>query len=298
MGIDIKKVLFCYDGSECADAALEDLRAAGLPATAEALVLSVAEQLPMVPPGYMMMPELAGSGTALFDAARAQAERAAERVKSYFPGWQMQVETLGGSPSTEIINRADEWQPDLIVLGSHGRSTLGRVFFGSVSQNVAVNAHCSVRVSRPQPHADNNTRLLIAIDGSSAAAAAVHAVGKRNWPAGTSVLLVTSSASPDMLDVSVDARIQTPEEVERSFRVAKHFHEVYSKELAQASLLVSSFIGSGDPKQVIIEEAEKWQADTIFVGSRGFGRIKRLLLGSVSSAVVARARCSVEIVRA
>jgi nucleotide-binding universal stress UspA family protein len=48
---------------------------------------------------------------------------------------------------------------------------------------------------------------------------------------------------------------------------------------------------------LLIAEAESWGADCIFVGARGMDRIDRFLLGSVSSALAARAHCSVEIVR-
>lgn len=51
-----------------------------------------------------------------------------------------------------------------------------------------------------------------------------------------------------------------------------------------------------EPKRLLIAEAETWGADCIFVGSRGMGRIDRFLVGSVSSAVAARAHCSVEVV--
>ena len=48
---------------------------------------------------------------------------------------------------------------------------------------------------------------------------------------------------------------------------------------------------------MLIAEAESWGADRIFVGARGMGGIDRFLLGSVSSAVAARAHCSVEVTR-
>jgi nucleotide-binding universal stress UspA family protein len=54
----------------------------------------------------------------------------------------------------------------------------------------------------------------------------------------------------------------------------------------------------GSPKQVIVEEAEKWGADLIVVGSHGYGWWERILLGSVSQAVIHHAPCSVEVVRA
>jgi nucleotide-binding universal stress UspA family protein len=48
---------------------------------------------------------------------------------------------------------------------------------------------------------------------------------------------------------------------------------------------------------VILDEAEKWKADLIVVGSHGYPAWERLLLGSVSQAVVSHAKCSVEVVR-
>ena len=66
---------------------------------------------------------------------------------------------------------------------------------------------------------------------------------------------------------------------------------------ADKTLKISQAIIGGPPSQVIVEEAENWGADLILMGSRGLGAWNRLLLGSVSSAVVHHARCSVEIVR-
>jgi nucleotide-binding universal stress UspA family protein len=56
-------------------------------------------------------------------------------------------------------------------------------------------------------------------------------------------------------------------------------------------------VKDGEPKSLLIAEAKSWSADCIFMGARGMGRIERFLLGSVSSAVAARAHCSVEVVR-
>lgn len=50
---------------------------------------------------------------------------------------------------------------------------------------------------------------------------------------------------------------------------------------------------AGSPQSVILEEAERWKADLIVVGSHGYGTWHRLVLGSVSQAVVSHAKCSV-----
>jgi nucleotide-binding universal stress UspA family protein len=60
---------------------------------------------------------------------------------------------------------------------------------------------------------------------------------------------------------------------------------------------VTSKVLEGDPAEAILDEAERWDADLVVVGSHGYGRLKRRLLGSVSQALALHARCSVEIVR-
>jgi nucleotide-binding universal stress UspA family protein len=62
-------------------------------------------------------------------------------------------------------------------------------------------------------------------------------------------------------------------------------------------LTVSQDIPKGNPRSVILDEAEAWGADLIVLGSHGYTGLKRVLLGSVSQAIAAHAKCSVEIVR-
>jgi nucleotide-binding universal stress UspA family protein len=70
-------------------------------------------------------------------------------------------------------------------------------------------------------------------------------------------------------------------------------------ELDDKNVTVSSAVLTGNPKQVLVRHAEEFGADCIFTGATGFSNpIERLLVGSVSAAVAARAHCSVEVVRA
>jgi nucleotide-binding universal stress UspA family protein len=55
---------------------------------------------------------------------------------------------LSGNTKQAILQEAQECAADLIVVGSHGRRGLKRFFLGSVSEAVAMNAHCSVVVVR------------------------------------------------------------------------------------------------------------------------------------------------------
>jgi nucleotide-binding universal stress UspA family protein len=303
------KILVAYDGSDCADAALDDLQRAGLPDAVEVVVMSVTE-IWLPPPSSLEDGEASAERQKIsvkhskaIAETRALAQRARVRLQQNFPAWQVSAEDAYGSPAWEIISKADAWQPDLIVVGSHGRTALGRLVLGSVSQKVLTEARSSVRVARGRVEVDATpVRIVIGVDGSDGSAGAVSAVAARRWPLGseTHVVVVEDSLTP-----TVQGRFIPPvaDWVEESNKEDLHWvHETADKAVAELSatgLNVSSLVTEGDPKRMLIEEAEKWGADCIFVGSTGFSgsRLSRFLLGSVSSAVAARAHCSVEVVR-
>jgi nucleotide-binding universal stress UspA family protein len=80
---------------------------------------------------------------------------------------------------------------------------------------------------------------------------------------------------------------------------ARGIAETAAETLRASGLSVSTLVEVGDPKRVLVADAEAWGANCIFVGSTGFSnRFERFMLGSVSAAVAARAHCSVEVVRA
>ena len=65
----------------------------------------------------------------------------------------------------------------------------------------------------------------------------------------------------------------------------------------QGNLEIETDVLRGFPKETIVEEAKEWEADLIVVGSHGYGFWERMLLGSVSDAIIHHAPCSVLIVR-
>lgn len=68
--------------------------------------------------------------------------------------------------------------------------------------------------------------------------------------------------------------------------------------LRNAGLSATLHVCSGNPRLVLVQEAEKWRADSIFVGANSFKSQSQFpALGCVSSSVAARASCSVEVVR-
>ena len=141
------KILIAYDGSSCAEAALDDLARAGLPETGEFLVMSVAEV--WLPPDNLRQQweaenpdsdylneinrkhdEKSKKVVAEFETL---ANHAAERLRQMFSGWTITAEAASGSPAWEILSKAGDFKPDLIVAGSWGVPHLD-VFFSAASR--------------------------------------------------------------------------------------------------------------------------------------------------------------------
>ncbi len=314
------KILIAYDGSDSANTAIDGLQRSGLPADeVEALVVSVGEVwLPppardeviddtfplQIPPG---LTEARERGARIMEEAESLAQRGAKRVQQLFPSWQVSHEAQNGSPGFALLHRAREWTADLIVVGSQGRSALGRLVLGSVSQKVLTEASTSVHIGRLNPGTGKSAeRILIGVDGSEGALAAVRAVAKRHWTEGSEIRVIVADdvirGGPiSLLVLPIKEFVEEVRADERS--QAEEFALAAIKELREGigsrNITVSSLVHTGDPKQVLVNHAQEFGADCIFTGATGFSsRLERVILGSVSAAVAARANCSVEVVRA
>jgi nucleotide-binding universal stress UspA family protein len=311
------KLLIAYDGSDSADTAIDGLQRAGLPAeNVEALVVSIGEV--WLPPADEVgddtftsqtvpgLKEVRERAAQVMEEAEQLAQRGSKRVQQNFPGWQVSHEVRNGSPGFELLQVAREWSADLIVVGSHGHSALGRFVLGSVSQKVLTEASTSVHIGRPNPGTGKSgERILIGVDGSPAALAAVRAVAQRNWTEGSEIRIVVADdvfrgnpiwlLIPPVREFFEEVRTEERTQAEQfAIAAAKELREG----LGSRNITVSSVVHAGDPKQVMVKHAEEFGADCIFTGATGFSsRLERVILGSVSSAIAARAQCSVEVVR-
>jgi nucleotide-binding universal stress UspA family protein len=142
------KILLAIDGSDFSQAALQSVIARPWPANSKAKVLNVVE-----PPSLLMGREMAAYDPefeAVWKALREQAkdlvEKAADKLR--VAKFDVSTELVEGDPKSQIIDVANEWHADMIVLGSHGRTGLSRFLIGSVSQAVVRHAHCSVEIIR------------------------------------------------------------------------------------------------------------------------------------------------------
>ena len=306
------KILVAYDGSECAEVALDGLKRAGLPAEADALVMSMADvfvPLPLAEEAGMApiyMPEAIKQAHEvaqhMLEEGEALAKRASERVKSLFPNWIVSYKAEADSPAWSLIRKADEWKPDLIIMGARGHSVFGgRLILGSISQRVLYEARCSVRIARAtRKNADEPVRILIGVDNSTDSNAAIEAACSRSWPRGSeaALLAVVDTVMPINVDPSQPSVMKWIEvSEEKNWDQVREIFEPSTEKLRRAGLHTEVLIRRGNPADEILQEADTWGADCIFIGAKGTRGIERLLLGSVSSAVSARAHCSVEVSR-
>jgi nucleotide-binding universal stress UspA family protein len=137
-------------------------------------------------------------------------------------------------------------------------------------------------------------KILLAVDDSKYSEAASHALIRQIRPEKTevTVLHVVELALADF------GSLETFESIRATrLKVARELVEHFAKELKNAGYSAKSVVEEGDAKSAIINFAEKWKPEVIFVGSHGRKLFGRITLGSVSEAVARHAPCSVEIVR-
>jgi nucleotide-binding universal stress UspA family protein len=134
------KILLAVDGSSCSDAAVDEVARRPWPAGSSVKVLTAFE----LPINYFQEMDI---------ALRKQAEdiidRALQKLKARVDkSISIDAVLLPGPPRTVILEEAESWGADLIVLGSHGYRAWERFLLGSVSQAVVSHAKCSVEVVR------------------------------------------------------------------------------------------------------------------------------------------------------
>lgn len=149
------KILVPTDGSACSLAAARSLATRPLPRGSMFKILSVEELVTMPIPMGASSPAAIYPASLLEEliaAARTRAEDGAAAVRKILsqavPGATVEILMPTGDPRELILDTAKAWPADLIVLGSHGLGGFDRFLMGSVSESMAVHAHCSVEVVR------------------------------------------------------------------------------------------------------------------------------------------------------
>lgn len=143
-----KHILVPIDGSDCSYHALETAATFAREQQARLSICTVVDPAKAAAMAFGEASMAAACLDALDDEGKALVRDAAGRVQAL---WPADVEVLDGMPVDAIVDYARENGVDLIVIGSHGRTGLPRLFLGSVAEGVIRNSYAPVLVVRQVP---------------------------------------------------------------------------------------------------------------------------------------------------
>ena len=303
------RILLAVDGSRFSQAATRAVVVQAKPESDQILLIHVVDDM------TNLIPEMRAyypGGELGRNAQRKVAEDIVSEAKELLGSAHLSAteDIEWGDPKSKIIDVAVEWHADLIVLGSHGKTTLERVLTGSVADYVIRHAPCSVELVR-KSHAheglkrnartssDHIDRILLAIDDTRASEMAACFLSKQIHSQRTEVRVFHTIQPPDVL-LSREMGGYDPwlEQVwEDQKRDAEKLVSKVAHEFFEKGIKVSMRTLEGDARSKIIEEAWEWKADLLVIGSHGRKGFARFLSRSLSEALAHHSTCSVEIVR-
>jgi nucleotide-binding universal stress UspA family protein len=144
------RILLAIDESKFSEAATKTVIAQAKPKESEVHILHVIEvRSPQLPEMMAYYPGAEHGRDAQRELAEALVAKTAKLLRA--KGLQVTTGVELGIPKSTIIDVAEKWHADLIVIGSHGRTGLQRFMLGSVSDAVARHARCSVEIVRIRP---------------------------------------------------------------------------------------------------------------------------------------------------
>jgi len=276
------RLLVGFDGSDGGRDALELTRALALAAEDGASVLVVA----VIPYGPLPV-DFSELGSKEAAAAESLFEEARERLK----GLEVQTRGFGGSsPAEAITDLAEAEQGDLVVVGSPHRGALGRALIGSVAENLLHGSPCAVVVA-PRGYAemrhDPFRQIAVAYDGTPESKAALHRAEALAAPSNEVIRIFTVVAPPVAIPGGIGYAPIDPPDPDRI--LTEGVNSVDSGLAAHGQRL------DGPPAATLAEACED-DVDLLVVGSRRYGPLMRVLLGSVSTQLVRMAPCPVLVV--
>jgi nucleotide-binding universal stress UspA family protein len=184
---------------------------------------------------------------------------------------------------------------NLLVLGSSGHGTVHQVLLGSTSAELVRHGNAPVVVVRGTDQPDVNRRVVVGVDGSSTSTGAVDFAF--DYATRHNAELVAVHAWSDL---PLDALGAVREWDVNWDEITEQAKAMVSEALAGHSarypdVEVRQVVTMSKPVEALLGAAE--EADLVVVGSHGRGAVRRMLLGSVSQAVLHYANCPVAVVR-
>ena len=295
--ISIKKILFPTDFSECADQALCHATYLAQKFESELIMLHTIvmyEDDPNSPD--QRFPELIQCYDAMEEVAHTRMDECVDdETKKAIKISKVNVRGL--SPSSKILEYAEENGIDLITLGTHGRTAVSHFLLGSVAERVVRSAPCPVLTIGPEHGPESKSmvykRILVPVDFSEPCKNALRyafTLG-RLYEATIDLLHVVegwihpafyTTWDKSILDFMPDIQSKTMKAMDE-----------FITDLDPSRLSIETHVDEGKPHSVIVDFAEERKTNLIVIATRGLGAIDHILLGSTAEKVVRQAPCPV-----
>jgi len=289
------KVLFATDGSSYAWEAAQYLTQLKIGQPLDVTLLTVSYDPRTATPNSIQpwYPEWIEQETLRVEADHAKLEQLFRQH-----GMAVTKRRRDGHVATAILDHAKQDKSDLIVIGAQGHSMIGRLLLGSISDNVATHAECSVLVVRPGKRVSpQGFKLAIAYDGSNPSRDAIEEMVDLKWDRETNVILVSIAPVFDYLmgDGLSTAAIENQQEVLESMKSAgEKACQSLASSLPNTRTHVEQSNHVGDAISTAVENDE---CDLVVIGDAGHHLLHDMFLGSTTKYVLRHAPCSVWISR-
>lgn len=213
-----------------------------------------------------------------------------------------------GKPAESILEVADQWKADLIILGPRRtQSSTHHFYMGSVSKEVTAKSTAPVLIVKPTEEVLEGQmgrlgyRVLVPIDGSLYSYYTISWLANQVWKAGTEFKILT--AIPEFKEMSESSVGQYDPALISQWALMKEkaFEslEEHAFKLAECVGLenVSIDVEPGDPKKMIERVAADWSPDIIAMGAPRPAGINQIIMSDVPTHIAGRANCSILIVK-
>jgi nucleotide-binding universal stress UspA family protein len=296
MTATINRLLLATDFSEWARRAEDYACSLASSWRAHLTVMTVLEFPPGLNPDYPVNHQY------LTDRTREASEQLADlKKRASQRGIVAATRIATGLPSEEVIAAAQAGESDLIVLGTRGKTGLAHVLLGSTAERVIRTAPCPVLAVHMspdevpvEPTGIKLEHILVPIDFSDCSLDALEYAALVAKQAKASIRLVHVL---EPLSYGLDFTISHAEERKnKRERLSKRLEEL-SAALSSGGLTVTSHLRGGLPSDSILDDARALPSDLIVMGTHGRRGLSHVLGGSVTEAVLRRARCPVLTVR-
>jgi len=292
-----RKLFVAIDFSPNSDEALRQAHDRALSTGAQ---LAVCHIVPNELRSNLLFPDISRIAALRFPLEMKQiAEAAVARVAEITGRTEEEFELIvdDGTPQALILNRAEEWLADLVIVGSHGQTSAADALLGSVTDSVIRHAHCPVLIVRP---GKRTGRIITGTDFSDPVLPALRAAGDEAERTGAELTVVHSldmvwslAAYPALAFGGAPFNISMEQIKELELVATQRLEE----SLKQLNISGDTLVTIGPAGKALIDIASERKADLIVVGTIGRTGLRRALLGSVAETVAKGAPCSVLIIR-